>query len=203
MSRLFLLCLVFALPGCFYEVNSLFHYKYPIQSDGTVDLRLAPLEDIQNFTITGFYPPELGIHDVGIYCPGGQDLVVFGSPWKALIAENKSANTEVVFNIGVDLANPDLPGGCHTSSVVNGQAVKDDILIMAIQIGDNLAPILSDENIECIKDKIYSEGKHYLLATKECIALDSRGSTNPLGLNPAGVIPQGINRLRILLPASK
>lgn len=190
IGRSFLLFLMFMLSGCFFQVNSLYHYKYPIQSGGTIDLRLAPLEDLQNFSVTGFYPLEFGVVDVELYCV--DDLVFVAPPgaFRRLVAEKKSANAAGgVFNIGVDLTSPAVYESCGAST-----------LSMAIRIGDNWAPILSEDNLGCIGNKIYSEGENYLLATQECLALDPRETTNSLGLNPFGGQPNTLNDLTILLP---
>jgi len=75
-SALLSILLCTSLCGCIFEIESLYSYDYPIQPDGSVDLTLAPMEEIQNFTMLGFYDKQFGSVQIQPYCKDEFDIGV-------------------------------------------------------------------------------------------------------------------------------
>lgn len=193
ITRACLVFLVLPLSGCLFNVGSKYGYQYPIQSNGTVDMSLAPDDDIRELTLNGYLltggeplSPRLFCFGNKYFFPSGVFPATYVGVSAGIPAANGFFYTAKFKLWGFTLRSP----RCLAEPDGNGNAT----IKLAVNVGSHFVPILSQKNMSCIAEKLQGERKDNLTATKECLAVDPRGTNNPLGLNDN---VQEINVLRL------
>lgn len=186
------------LSGCIFEIESLYNYDYPIQPDGSVDLTLAPMADIHNFTMKGIYIRQFGSLEIQSFCE--DELAGGGVPGNGYrpLSDNISTNSQSIFRTGADPQNPNA--FLWPACLVRETSDENYEVKISVRAEGFWLPILSEDNMDCIVDKVLSEKLHYLTGLAECLSVDARATGNSLGLNPSEYPPQEINVLKVKIP---
>ena len=181
MSRACLLILCLPLSACLFQVGSHYDIQHTIAGDGSVDMTLAPFEDIDGLKLSA-----------AAYLGGGGEVAVECESGGAFVPLYTVDSPPAFVTVdGADV--PDFSGlvaaNCDFNPVDDHYALE-----LAIRVGDTYLPIFTRDNLMCMAFKIQTGGKDFYGMMTGCIADDGRATTSPLGLNTA---VDEINVLRI------